>query len=451
MPHLDLVAQRTSLTLSIAMTEVLGTPQSKHLIGGRILFFGCLIAFIASPLRDTTDSFLTLHTAVSLARGLWGDIAPIAPTAILPPSAVSLLDGRTVSIFPIGPAFLLAPIAWVADRLFSDGVEWFLRTNSYFTHKVFASIIGALTIVTFHKAMLLRFDRGTAIVLAVILAFATSIWSTTTRGLWTHGPLVMWVCVAFYFTLGRHSAVAATLAGAATAAAFAMRPTGIIAMLAIGSVFTWRGPRALGWYAVGGGIALSLWAALQIATYGQLVPAYYNPTIELSVSPVVAEAIVGNLASPSRGLFVYSPVLLFAIPGIFRSIYSRADRPMGMAIVLAVVTQWLVISFHPMWWGGYAFGPRLMTDVLPFLVLAIGYWLASPRQRTGWLSMFLRRAAFPVLFGLSVVIHAQGAFLNESRKWMDSPPIDDYPARLWSWQDPQVFVLPRWYQSHLGR
>jgi hypothetical protein len=65
--------------------------------------------------------------------------------------------------------------------------------------------------------------------------------------------------------------------------------------------------------------------------------------------------------------------------------------------------------------------------------------------------MILRRAVFPALFGLSVIIHAQGAFLNESRKWHDTPFIGDHPSRLWSWRDPQVFVLRRWYQSHLGR
>ena len=279
---------------------------TKHLVGSKILFWGCLIAFIASPLRDTTDSFLTLHTAVSLARGLWGDIAPIAPNVVLHPTVVSLADGRILSNYPIGPAFLLTPIAWIADRLFPESVEWFLRNNSYYTHKVFASTIGALTIVIFYKAMLRRFDHSTAITLALILAFATSIWSTTTRGLWTHGPLVMWVCVAFYFTPGPHSTKAAALAGAASAAAFAMRPTGVIAILAIGNVFAWRGPRALGWYALGCGIGLSLWAALQIATYGQLIPAYYNPKIMLSVSAALTEAMVGNLASPSRGLFVFS-------------------------------------------------------------------------------------------------------------------------------------------------
>ncbi len=422
-----------------------------HLIGSRILFCGCLIVFIASPLRDTSDSYLTLHTAVSFARGSWGDIASIAPNIVVNPAVVSLADGRIISIYPIGPGFLLSPIAWTADRLYPEGVEWFLRNNSFFTHKVFASIIGALTIVIFYKAMLLRFDRGTAITLAFILAFATSIWSTATRGLWTHGPLVMFVCIAFYFTLSSHRAVTAGLAGAASATAFAMRPTGVVAMLAIASVFAWRGPRALVWYAVGSGIVLSMWAILQITAYGQLLPIYYNPQIMLSISSRVTEAMIGNLASPSRGLFVFSPVLLFAVPGTFRSISSGADRPMGIAIAFAVVTQWLVISFNPFWEGGYSFGPRLMTDVLPFLVLAIGYWLGSPLERTRWVSVSLRRAAFPLLFGLSVVIHAQGAFLNESRKWQDTPPIADDPARLWSWHDPQVFVLRRWYQSHWGR
>jgi len=410
-----------------------------------LIFFGCVIAFVASPLRDTTDSFLTLHSAFSLARGSWGDISLVAPDAISNPSVIILPDGRAVSGYPIGPALLFAPIAYIADRVFPTGVEWFLRNNSLFTHKVVASIIGSLTIAIFYKAMLLRFDRRTAITLALILAFATSIWSTTTRGLWTHGPLVMWLCVALYFTLGRQTAAAAALAGAAAALAFVMRPTGSIAMIAIGSVFMWRGLRSLSWYVVGSGIGLLSWAAMQIAVFGQLLPGYYNPTIMLGATPAVTEALAGNLVSPSRGLFVFSPVLLFAAPGIVLAVRSSADRPMGYAILFALVVQWVVISFNPGWWAGYSFGPRLMTDVLPFLVLAIGYWLACPSPRTGWQSVLTRRVAFPVLCTLSVAIHAQGAFLNESRKWMDEPW---NPEQLWSWRDPQVFVFAHRFRSH---
>ena len=139
---------------------------------GMLLFFGCLVAFIASPVRDTSDSAFTLHTAISLARGYWGDLSPVDAAAAKYPTMVQMPDGRAVTVFPVGPSILLTPMAWVADRIAPSATEWFLRTNSFFVQKVLASIIAAATIAVFYRALLFRFDGRAALTLALMLAFA---------------------------------------------------------------------------------------------------------------------------------------------------------------------------------------------------------------------------------------------------------------------------------------
>jgi hypothetical protein len=412
---------------------------------GMLLFFGCLVAFIASPVRDTSDSGFTLHTAISLARGHWGDLAPVDAAAAKYPTMVQMPDGRAVTVFPVGPSILLTPIAWIADRLAPAATEWFLRTNSFFVQKVLASIIAAATIAVFYRALLFRFDRRVALTLALMLAFATPIWSTTSRGLWSHGPLMLFVCIGLFFTLARRHAANAAAAGAAMMAAYTMRPTAAIAVVAIGGLFAWRGLRPLAWYALGCAIMFVAWAAMQTAIYGQVYPAYFAPT-RLTGSTTIGEALLGNLVSPARGLFLFSPVLLFAIPGILLALRSRDGRPMGLAILVAGAGHWVAVSLFPHWWGGYSFGPRLMSDVLPFLVMAVGYWLAPALVAgTGWQSR-MRRIVFPLLFGVSVAVHAQGAILFQSRKWNDVPPVDSNPQRVWDWRDPQVLVVLDWYR-----
>ena len=123
--------------------------------------------------------------------------------------------------------------------------------------------------------------------------------------------------------------------------------------------------------------------------------------------------MLGNLVSPARGLLVFSPVLLFAIPGVIRAIRSPVYRPWGWAIAVAVVAHWIAISSFPHWWGGYSFGPRLMTDVLPFLILAVGYSVVAGTgflMKEGLSRSPTRHWVFPILLGVSMAVHAQGAW-----------------------------------------
>ena len=57
----------------------------------------------------------------------------------------------------------------------------------------------------------------------------------------------------------------------------------------------------------------------------QLIPDYYRPR-RVSVSETFGEAMLGNLVSPARGLFVYSPVLLLAFSGFALALRHREER-----------------------------------------------------------------------------------------------------------------------------
>ena len=95
--------------------------------------------------------------------------------------------------------------------------------------------------------------------------------------------------------------------------------------------------------------------------------------------------------------------------------------------------------------GGTVFGPRLMLDIVPFLVV-----LAAPtflvlfepaRQGRSWPRRFAVLGVAAVLtWGLFV--NATGALLRDSRCWSVVPiSVDAEPARIWDWSDPQ-FLRP---------
>lgn len=79
------------------------------------------------------------------------------------------------------------------------------------------------------------------------------------------------------------------------------------------------------------------------------------------------EGVLGLLVSPGRGLFIYMPlalVSLLAIPASFRRLPLWTTLGLGVWVVL--------VAFYCRWhgWdGGWAWGPRFLVPVMPFLLL----------------------------------------------------------------------------------
>jgi hypothetical protein len=93
------------------------------------------------------------------------------------------------------------------------------------------------------------------------------------------------------------------------------------------------------------------------------------------------------------------------------------------------------------WWGGHSFGPRLLADVVPVLVLGlVPVWPPVWRSRAG-------RSLFLVTFAASALVGALGVFHYPSPRsveWNDTPKKVDWAhERLWDWRDPQLLRLLR--------
>jgi hypothetical protein len=140
-------------------------------------------------------------------------------------------------------------------------------------------------------------------------------------------------------------------------------------------------------------------------------------------------ALAGLLLSPGRGLFVYSPVLVFAAAGLVLGCVRR--RPLFPALTVSVVLCLGALSLRRNWWGGWCYGPRGMADLLGILCFALLPVMEAARTRA-WL-----RAAVLALCVPSVALHALGAFHNDL-SWDGAAAIDRHPERLWSWSDGPV-------------
>jgi hypothetical protein len=116
--------------------------------------------------------------------------------------------------------------------------------------------------------------------------------------------------------------------------------------------------------------------------------------------PLLA-GIGGVLVSPTRGLFVFSPFLLFLmlvwryLPG------SRDERRLTLAMSVGVVMEILLYAKAD-WRGGLSWGPRYMTDLLPLLIWMLVPVVAALRGAG--------RVCFMIAVGVAVMIEAIGAF-----------------------------------------
>ena len=116
--------------------------------------------------------------------------------------------------------------------------------------------------------------------------------------------------------------------------------------------------------------------------------------------------------------------------------------------MVAIPSYVVVIALFPVWWAGTSFGPRFMTDTLPFFfVLSIPFvdWVIAWRsEKTERRPLTYRIAVLGsvVLLACSVLVNAQGGVMRSSICWNlkahDVASVDQDPARVWSWNDPQV-------------
>jgi hypothetical protein len=84
-------------------------------------------------------------------------------------------------------------------------------------------------------------------------------------------------------------------------------------------------------------------------------------------SPSIAMRL---LLDPGRGLLVFAPILLMAIPAAMHA--RRVLSPVAYRTMLAIpASLFLVYASYPNWHGGWATGPRYLVACIPFLVFPL--------------------------------------------------------------------------------
>jgi hypothetical protein len=147
-------------------------------------------------------------------------------------------------------------------------------------------------------------------------------------------------------------------------------------------------------------VSLLLYLGLNYYRFDTIRDPAFNNILKSSASIFVG--LYGNLLSPGRSIFLYSPPLILALLG-FRQFYRRFRYE--ALLVAGVAICYIVLYSIPVDWdGGWSWGPRYLVATIPFLMLPLGYFLTSKT----------RVAIATVLGVLGAAIQLLGIIINYS-------------------------------------
>lgn len=349
-------------------------------------------------------------------------------------------DGNYRSVYSPMPALMAAGITWPLWKTGLVDIRAPLAPGlmAVLTASVLVSL--AVTFAFLHARQ--RLPRDRAVLLAAGLGLGTGFWSSASQTLWQTETAVFGLglaVLAFAAPGDRISGRGAVAIGCGLALAGATRPqlAPIVGILLAGTWVRGHARHAAAATALVA-IGVAVLCAANLRWFGHPLGALpLLQAVNMQVHGTDAsfrlqlEGFAGLLVSPSRGLLVFSPVVLVAAAGIRRSFTEGWRRALPWCS-LALAAQYALYGSYAVWWGGHTYGPRYLVDALPVAVPLAAVAMADSRGRTATL-------AAAAALAWSVVVAATGAFCYPHERWnVDPSDIDRNHARLWSVSDTQI-------------
>ena len=315
--------------------------------------------------------------------------------------------GHLISFYPIVVPVIISPLYLPAvEYLKARGWDPLLLDHvARIMEKLVASLLATMSVMLLYFLMRRRGDEKTAALLTLAYAFGTTTWVISSQALWMHGLAELLIVATLLLLTGRCTPLRAITAGLVFALIPCVRQPDVILAAGLGLYGLWWARRRIPLFLAGAAVPVGLVVAYNVKYVGNIIGAYALVTktglSNFFLTDNVLAGAAGLLFSPTHGLFVFSPFLLF-IPFCLLSVFrDRNTRGLTALVGGAAVLQLLLYGFGD-WRQGISWGPRWLTDMLPIL-----FWMLPPVL--SGLSV-AGRVAFGVACCVAIAIQAVGAF-----------------------------------------
>jgi hypothetical protein len=419
-----------------------------------LIFFACFVIFCVSPVTVVEDSRFALLTAESLLKsgtpslnqfdipGLDQLTLP-SKRDLLPPVGFYQLErvkGRILYAYPHGSSFLSVPFVAALDALGLSTVKngkTYDAQNEAILAKLLASLLmAAAASLFFEIGINVRLPVLWSVILTVGGTLGSQIWSSASRTLWSQSwEVLLASCTILLLLRADRRGVSVLWLGSLLAWMFFVRPTAAVSILGV-TLYVWLFYRQ----AFAGYMTVLLVWMVGFVFYWLMIfgglPDYYRRGSFLKLTGVAA-ALPAILVSPSRGLVVFVPTIPL-VAYLLARYWKSIDHQIAILAVGIICGNLLVVASYPVWWGGWSYGPRLLTSTIPWFVLlgALGcQCLAAEKHR----STCLLWLGLSVLL-LAVAINGWGAICWKTTFWNSDVAIDEHPGSAWDWRHPQFLA-----------
>jgi hypothetical protein len=313
-------------------------------------------------------------------------------------------EGKIISLYPVALPVLVTPLYLPAIGYlhFRGSTDAQLDHVAKVMEKLTASFLAALSAALLYLLLCRRTTAPIALWLTLAYAFGTTTWVISSQALWQHGLAELTVIGALLDLTAPSTASRTVAAGLLLGLIAAIRPPDVILAAALGAYgLIWAGRRRAVLLAAAAALPMIATLLYNIYVAGHVGGGYGVAGRASFLQHDLLTGLAGLLVSPTRGLLVFSPFLLFLVLAWRHLPRSREERVLTLAMSAGVAIQILLYAKSD-WRSGLSWGPRYMTDLLPFLIWMLVPVVAALRG--------VGRVGFFVAVGVAVAIQSIGAF-----------------------------------------
>lgn len=329
------------------------------------------------------------------------------------PWIITVQNNHFYSSYPLVVSILNFPFYWIASFFYDFKKIHIndLNIPSHFTYKLdnfISSFWVALSAILMFYLIEKKFNRKFAYLITLIYVFLTPNFSLLSHNTWQH-TIIVFIVIWILILIEAEKKWSHFFLGVLIGLLFFIRPTTIVFYILLLNNF-----KKIKWkFILLGYILISIpLLYLHISIYNHILGPYYHHfkmNSHLLDSKFSFENFFNILFSPSRGHFIFMPYLMIIFIG---NIYLILKKQKYNLIIFFIpfVAYLFYYSSYPLWHGGWNYGPRFFSDLLPLFMLQTAHFFYNIKNHL--LNYFLL-----IFFLFAFFIHIQPAMNDEFHKW----------------------------------